>query len=81
MYTAWFNNKQNIFRVGQSYTMPDIVTKESEAVNDGHPDEEEEEETEMEQNKDKDKKHNSGAADLEKVIMWIQSETKLNTQV
>ena len=61
--------------------MPDIVTKESEAVNDAHPDEEEEEETEMEQNKDKDKKHNSGAADLEKVIMGIFSETKLNAQV
>merc|ERR1719516_203093 len=59
--------------------MPDIVTKESEAVNDAHPDEEEEEETGMEQNKDKDKKHNSGAADLEKVTDYAEDQEILST--
>ena len=46
--------------------MPDIVTKDVAEPNDTEKDEDENEEEEEPQ-LDKDKKHNSGAADLEKV--------------
>ena len=57
--------------------MPDIVTKEASAEpNDA---EKEEEENEDEPQLDKDKKHDSGAADLEKVIYYWWNFTNCNT--
>merc|ERR1712123_340475 len=57
--------------------MPDIVTKEASAEpNDA---EKEEEENEDEPQLDKDKKHDSGAADLEKVTDYAEDQEILST--
>ena len=49
--------------------MPDIVTKDVAEPNDTEKDDDEnEDEDEPQLDKDMDKKHNSGAADLEKVL-------------
>ena len=48
--------------------MPDIVNKEVSEANDVEKDEDENEDEEQKPKVDKDKKHNSGAADLEKVM-------------
>ena len=58
--------------------MPDIVTKDVAEPNDTEKDEDENEDEEEPQ-LDKDKKHNSGAADLEKVSWRSSSSIHPNT--
>ena len=53
-------------------TMPDIVNKDVSEPNEHEKDEDEEEESE--EQLERDKKHNSGAADLEKVKMWKEKK-------
>ena len=47
--------------------MPDIDPRQQSEAHDAEKDEDENDEEEPPQQQDKDKKHNSGAADLEKV--------------
>eukprot|EP00090_Calanus_glacialis_P016828 TRINITY_DN2633_c0_g1_i1.p1 TRINITY_DN2633_c0_g1~~TRINITY_DN2633_c0_g1_i1.p1 ORF type:complete len:146 (-),score=76.55 TRINITY_DN2633_c0_g1_i1:46-450(-) len=58
--------------------MPDIVTKDVAEPNDTEKDEDENEDEEEPQ-LDKDKKHNSGAADLEKVTDYAEDQEILST--
>jgi len=57
--------------------MPDIVAKDVNDSNDHEKDEDEDEEPP--QQLDKDKKHNSGAADLEKVTDYAEDQEILST--
>merc|ERR1719431_568424 len=59
--------------------MPDIVTKESEEKDDVEKDDDDNEEEDLPQQLDKDKKHNSGAADLEKVTDYAEDKEILST--
>merc|ERR1711915_174182 len=54
--------------------MPDIVNKEVNEANDVEKDEDENEDEEQKPKVDKDKKHNSGAADLEKVTDYTEDQ-------
>merc|ERR1712228_109272 len=59
--------------------MPDIVNKEVNEANDVEKDEDENEDEEQKPKVDKDKKHNSGAADLEKVTDYAEDQEILST--
>merc|ERR1719369_1735889 len=57
--------------------MPEIVVKDTGEPNDHEKDDDEEED--LPQQQDKDKKHNSGAADLEKVTDYAEDKEILST--